>query len=119
MADEFAAHQVPDIGCGTGMSALLLADRGIEVVGIDPSSASIDVARAKPGSERVRWICGGATDLPPLQANLAILTLWGPLHGPVSLEIYGHLHTKTKRPEKLFQEELAQLMRNLGVSDKL
>ncbi|WP_326763579.1 class I SAM-dependent methyltransferase [Streptomyces sp. NBC_01591] len=74
LAEELGARQVLDIGCGTGVFALLLADRGIEVVGVDPAAASIDVARGKPGSERVRWICGDATALPPLQADLATMT---------------------------------------------
>ncbi|MFI9393469.1 class I SAM-dependent methyltransferase [Streptomyces bauhiniae] len=74
MTDEFEARQVLDIGCGTGVFALLLADRGIEVVGVDPARASVDVARGKPGSERVRWICGDATTLPPLRADLATMT---------------------------------------------
>ncbi|MFG3046017.1 class I SAM-dependent methyltransferase [Streptomyces sp. NPDC048241] len=74
LADEFEARRVLDIGCGTGVFALLLADRGIEVVGVDPSLASIDVARAKPGSERVRWIHGDATDLPPLRVDLVTMT---------------------------------------------
>jgi SAM-dependent methyltransferase len=74
MAEEFDARQVLDIGCGTGVFALLLADRGIDVVGVDPARASVDVAQAKPGSERVRWICGDATDLPPLQVDLATMT---------------------------------------------
>ncbi|MBA4864426.1 class I SAM-dependent methyltransferase [Streptomyces sp. PSKA54] len=74
MAEEFGARQVLDIGCGTGVFALLLADRGIEVVGVDPAQASIDVARGKPGSERARWICGDAAALPPLQVDLATMT---------------------------------------------
>jgi len=74
MADEFEAQRVLDIGCGTGVFALLLADRGIEVVGVDPAQASIDVARTKPGSGRVRWISGDATTLPPLQVDLATMT---------------------------------------------
>ncbi|WP_329139828.1 methyltransferase domain-containing protein [Streptomyces sp. NBC_01476] len=74
MAQELEARSVLDIGCGTGVFALLLADRGIEVTGVDPARASIDVARAKPGGERVRWICGHATGLPPLQADLATMT---------------------------------------------
>nr|WP_263635635.1 TetR-like C-terminal domain-containing protein [Streptomyces sp. CoH27] len=53
-------------------------------------------------------------ELPPAAVALA-LRIWGHLHGLVSLEIYGHLHTQTKRPDKLFQQELAQLVRNLGV----
>ncbi|MEV2214733.1 class I SAM-dependent methyltransferase [Streptomyces sp. NPDC050997] len=78
MAEEFGARQVLDIGCGTGVFALLLADRGVDVVGIDPAQASVDVARTKPGSERVRWICGDATALPaaeaPLRVDLATMT---------------------------------------------
>ena len=54
-AEEFRARRVLDIGCGTGVFALLLAVRGIEVVGVDPARASLDVARAKPGADRVRW----------------------------------------------------------------
>lgn len=74
MAREFGARRVLDIGCGTGVFALRLADRGLEVVGVDPAKASIDVARAKPGSERVRWIHGDATSLPPLRVDLATMT---------------------------------------------
>ncbi|SFY41829.1 Methyltransferase domain-containing protein [Streptomyces atratus] len=74
ITEEFGARRALDIGCGTGVFALLLADRGIEVVGVDPALASIDVARTKLGSERVRWICGDATDLPPLQVDLATMT---------------------------------------------
>ncbi len=56
------------------MFALLLAERGVEVIGIDPARASIDVARAKPGGDRVRWICGDATALPPLRVDLVTMT---------------------------------------------
>lgn len=74
LARRLDARRVLDIGCGTGVFALLLADRGVEVVGVDPARASIDVARAKPGSERVRWICGDATALPPLRVDLVTMT---------------------------------------------
>ncbi|WP_448317451.1 class I SAM-dependent methyltransferase [Streptomyces sp. CO7] len=74
MAEEFGARRVLDIGCGTGVFALLLAGRGVEVVGVDPAGASLDVARAKPGAGRVRWIHGDATDLPPLRVDLATMT---------------------------------------------
>jgi SAM-dependent methyltransferase len=74
IADELGARTVLDIGCGTGTFALMLARRGIEVVGVDPAAASIDVARAKPGAERVRWIYGDATSLPALQVDLATMT---------------------------------------------
>lgn len=74
MAEEFGARRVLDIGCGTGVFALLLADRGIEVTGVDPARASVDVARAKPGAARVRWICGDASELPPLSVDLVTMT---------------------------------------------
>ncbi|MFF8287479.1 class I SAM-dependent methyltransferase [Streptomyces albus] len=73
-AAEFEASSVLDIGCGTGVFALLLAERGLGVVGIDPDQASIEVARGKPGSGRVRWVCGDVTVLPPLQVDLVTMT---------------------------------------------
>ncbi|MFI7614506.1 class I SAM-dependent methyltransferase [Nonomuraea terrae] len=74
IAEELGARRVLDVGCGTGTFALLLAGRGIEVTGVDPAAASLDVARAKPGAERVRWIHGDARAVPPMEADLATMT---------------------------------------------
>lgn len=74
MVEEFAARSVLDIGCGTGTFACLLARRGVTVTGVDPAQASLAVARSKPGADRVRWVLGDATDLPPLQVDLATMT---------------------------------------------
>jgi SAM-dependent methyltransferase len=74
IAEELGARSVLDVGCGTGTFALLLAARGVDVVGVDPSLASLEVARAKPGAERVRWLHGDATSLPALQVDLATMT---------------------------------------------
>ncbi|WP_043617701.1 class I SAM-dependent methyltransferase [Nonomuraea candida] len=74
IAAELGARSVVDVGCGTGTFALLLAGRGLEVTGVDPAAASLDVARAKPGAGAVRWIHGDATALPPLRADLATMT---------------------------------------------
>jgi SAM-dependent methyltransferase len=74
VAVGLGARRVLDLGCGTGTLALRLADLGIEVLAVDPAGASLDVARAKPGAERVTWHLGDATDLPPRPADLVTMT---------------------------------------------
>jgi SAM-dependent methyltransferase len=74
LAEELGARSLLDVGCGTGTFALLLADRGLAVTGVDPAAGSLRVARAKPGSSRVRWIHADATALPALQVDLATMT---------------------------------------------
>ncbi len=60
VVDELGARSALDIGCGTGTFALMLAARGLEVTGVDPAAASVDVARSKPGADAVRWVVGTA-----------------------------------------------------------
>lgn len=74
IVDEFGARSVLDIGCGTGTFACLLAGRDVEVIGVDPAGASLDLARRKGFADRVRWIHGDATTLPPLHVDLATMT---------------------------------------------
>ncbi|MFI5712545.1 class I SAM-dependent methyltransferase [Kribbella sp. NPDC051620] len=74
MVEEFGAHRVVDVGCGTGVFALMLAERGIDVVGVDPALASLEVARGKAGAEAVRWVHGDAGALPAAEADLAVMT---------------------------------------------
>jgi SAM-dependent methyltransferase len=74
MVDELGARSVLDIGCGTGTFACMLAGRGIDVVGVDPAWASLEIARAKPGAGAVRWLHGDATTLPPLTVDAASMT---------------------------------------------
>jgi SAM-dependent methyltransferase len=74
IARELGARRVLDLGCGTGTFAILLAREGLEVTGLDPARGSIDVARGKPGAERVRWIVGDAPSRPRLEVDLATMT---------------------------------------------
>jgi SAM-dependent methyltransferase len=111
IAAELGARRVLDVGCGTGTFALLLADRGLEVTGVDPARGSLEVARAKPGSERVHWIHGDATALPAMRVELATMTAnvaqaiadppdWeGTLRGVYdALRPGGHLVFETREP---------------------
>src|SRR5947209_17643683 len=74
IAAEFGARSLLDVGCGTGILARRAADLGMEVTGVDPAAASLDVARSQPGAEGVRWLHGDATGLPGIQVDLATMT---------------------------------------------
>jgi SAM-dependent methyltransferase len=49
------ARSVLDLGCGTGQLAAALAE-GRSVAGIDPAGGMLDIARKRPGGQRVEWI---------------------------------------------------------------
>ena len=74
LVKEFEVNSVVDIGCGTGSLASLLALEGVRVTAVDPAAASLDVARTKPGAERVTWVHGDAGALPDIQADLVTMT---------------------------------------------
>ncbi len=117
---ELEARRVLDVGCGTGSLPILLARRGLEVLGIDPAEASLAVARGKDGASKVTWIQSHATSLPPLQADLAVMTgnvarvfltdqEWiATLRGiRKALAANGHLAFETRRPERRAWENWA------------
>ncbi|HVK90709.1 MAG TPA: class I SAM-dependent methyltransferase, partial [Mycoplana sp.] len=56
------ANSVLDLGCGTGELAIALGE-GRRVVGVDPATAMLDIARTKSGAERVRFIEADARTL--------------------------------------------------------
>ena len=55
--------RILDMGCGTGQLACEFAGRGHDVTGADPAAAMLALARARPGSDRVRWIQASAGGL--------------------------------------------------------
>jgi SAM-dependent methyltransferase len=59
------AGRVLELGVGTGRLALLLAERGLDVHGVDASPAMVERLRAKPGGDRVKVVMGdfGKVDL--------------------------------------------------------
>jgi SAM-dependent methyltransferase len=55
--------RILDMGCGTGQLACEFAVKGHDVTGADPAVAMLDVARTRPGGDRVRWIQADAAGL--------------------------------------------------------
>jgi SAM-dependent methyltransferase len=120
IADELGADRVLDVGCGTGCLALLLAESGRTVVGVDPAEASLEIAKSKDRSARITWVHGDATTVPAIGADLAVMTgnvaqvfltdddwtrtLQG-VHA--ALRPRGHLVFETRRPERRAWEEWA------------
>lgn len=49
-------HTVLDLACGTGELAILLAERGYEVTGVDLSGLMLRAAKRKKGKRRVRFV---------------------------------------------------------------
>ena len=56
------ARSVLDLGCGTGQLAAGLADI-CTVTAVDPAATMLEVARQRPGGDRVTWIEADARDL--------------------------------------------------------
>ena len=54
--------RVLELGVGTGRLALPIAAQGLDVTGLDASSAMLDVLRDKPGADRVTLIEGDMAD---------------------------------------------------------
>jgi SAM-dependent methyltransferase len=118
IADELGACRVLDIGCGTGCLAILLAEGGHTVIGVDPAEASLEVAKAKDRTGRITWVHGDATTPPALGADVALMTgnvaqvfltdddwtqtLQG-IHA--ALRSQGYFVFETRRPERRDWEE--------------
>lgn len=61
-----------ELGIGTGRIALPLAERGVDVEGVDSSEAMVAKLRAKPGGEGVKVTMGNFVD-PPVKGPFDII----------------------------------------------
>ncbi len=61
---------IADVGCGTGISTRLFAERGYDVIGVDPNQAMLERARAAGGSARYVNGEAAATGLPDASVEL-------------------------------------------------
>ena len=120
IAGELEAGRVLDFGCGTGSLAILLAETGRTVVAVDPAGASLEVAKARDGAGAVTWIQGDAARIPPVGADLAVMTGnvaqvflteqdWAQVLRAIGtgLRPGGYLVFETRRPERRAWEEWA------------
>lgn len=69
--------RVADVGCGTGISTRLIAERGFEVTGIDPNEAMLAHARAEGGA---RYQAGTATDTGLADGSVDLVTVAQAFH---------------------------------------
>ncbi|GAA3466063.1 class I SAM-dependent methyltransferase [Nonomuraea roseola] len=120
IVEELGADHVLDVGCGTGSLAVMLAESGRTVVGVDPAEASLEIARSKDRTTGITWVHGDATTVQGLGADLALMTgnvaqvfltdddwtrtLQG-IHA--ALRPHGHLVFETRRPERRAWEDWA------------
>lgn len=76
---ECGGKRVLDLGCGTGYSLPVLADRarGGELVAVDIAEGMLNYARQRCGqssaTEVDQWICGDAEDLPLADASVDVI----------------------------------------------
>jgi ubiquinone/menaquinone biosynthesis C-methylase UbiE len=122
IAAELGASRVLDVGCGTGCLAVLLADNGLTVTGVDPAGASLEVAKAKDETAAITWVQGDATQVPAFDADLAVMTGnvaqvfltdadWAQALQAIraALRPHGYLVFETRRPEyRAWQEWAAE-----------
>jgi SAM-dependent methyltransferase len=85
------AAQVADIGCGPGRVAAYLASRGLDVTGIDVSSAML--AEARSAHPDIKFEEGRLDDLPITDGTLAGAVCW-----------YSIIYTPPEHLDEVFTE---------------
>jgi len=73
---HWAGLRVLDVGCGGGLAAACLVQRGARVVGLDLSQASLYVAACqtrRPGCPAAVYTCGRAEALPFADASFEVV----------------------------------------------
>jgi SAM-dependent methyltransferase len=78
-------ERVVDVGCGTGNAALLAAERGARVTGVDPAPRLLEVARAEASARGldVTFLPGDAASLPlPDGSADVVVSVFGAIFAP-------------------------------------
>ncbi len=75
-----AGERVLDLGCGTGNAALLAAEHGLRVTGVDPAARLLESARSRAAAEhkKVTFLRGEAASLPVEETSAdVVLSVFG------------------------------------------
>lgn len=106
---------VLDLGCGTGSHALILAERGYRVVGIDSSAGMLRVARAKArGRRNPSFVRGDMRRFDLGRTFDAIVCMDGAYtHLLTERDLLAHLRTVRRhlRPDGVYVFEFAQALK--------
>ncbi len=96
--------RVLDLGCGTGENALLLAERGFEVVGVDAARAAVAKAHRKAGTRGINaeFLVHDALSVSALATRFDIVL------------DSGFFHTLSDEGRVTYREELSNVMRPGG-----
>ena len=77
--------RVVDVGCGSGNAALLAAERGATVTGVDPAQRLLDVAAAEADRRGLdaTFVVGEAADMPlPDSSADVVISVFGAIFAP-------------------------------------
>jgi SAM-dependent methyltransferase len=93
-------ERVLDLGCGTGNAALLAAERGASVVGVDPAARLLELAaaRAAEAGLEVRFELGDAAQVPlPDRSVEVVVSVFGIVFAADAQAAAGELGRVTSR----------------------
>jgi SAM-dependent methyltransferase len=100
LAGLAGAGPVLELGIGTGRLALPLAERGIEVHGIDVSEQMVAKLREKPGGETISVLIGDFADVgidgPFTLVYVAVNTFFGLLSQEAQVRCFGNVAARLK-----------------------
>jgi len=74
LSEKLSSKLILDIGAGTGLLTNELANKGFNVIGIEPSKEMLKVAAKNITSEKIKWVNGDALNLEKYEADLALMT---------------------------------------------
>lgn len=96
--------EVLDLGCGGGLMSEAYARRGARVTGVDPSTASLKVARAhaRKAGLSIRYKQGRGEALPFPDASFDLVSCCDVLEHVDDLDAVIHQITRVLRPDGLF-----------------